>query len=121
MTDQVKRVARVIDPVAWDESDSHFRFRPHRRKNSLRAAAAAIAATDQWELIEGVPTNKAPVLFWIPAFFGDEVCIGCAEKIEALPGAWVTVFKDKWDGEEYETETGTVEPTHWMPKPGPPS
>jgi hypothetical protein len=81
----------------------------------IRALADRLEAREGWRGIESAKAGQT-VMLWIPGFHGAEVCIGVGREYEAY-GATLIEWRDRDTGEPFETLTGVVEPTHWMPLP----
>lgn len=84
-----------------------------------------------WQPIETAPKNGTPVLVWAPNSRGDaegwfrRAQLGCAIASYSgiFGGGWygdLVRFEYGWESTGSYTVDIRLEPTHWMPLPGPP-
>ncbi len=124
MTDQVERVARVLDPWAWNEFNADEEVAPRRRKESLLNARAAIAAMDQWLPIESAPTQhmtRADLYVPFPETPDSSILSAgritdCTFSTAFDPPTWGKTYYDG-SGPHFVKIEGAA---HWMPAPDPP-
>lgn len=125
------------EPVAWREALEPFAkiaasypdladddFCGGIQMRTYRAAQAALSASTpqgDWLPIEGAGEWKdgRTVQLWFPGLPGCEVQIGFARSDE-YAGQLIFEWRDRDNGEPFETAAGVVLPTHYRPLPPPP-